>query len=471
MNVILSKEQLIKKAGEVLKNHFAGISLHSDAMMVGGTVRDILLGRTPKDIDIATPDTASLVEAFSNSGFTHVVLDDERDIHRMVGKGVHIDITPLRDGQINDLFSRDFTINSIGLVIQKMEVLDPQGGIKDLSKGIVRALSENRFLEDPLRLIRAFRIAADLGFDIDPVTKRFITKHAHLIAKPSKERVRDELCWTLESPRSHPVIEELTKTGMLGRILPEFANVAQVQPGKPHALGLTEHLIWTLKYLEDIFNELDETLNEHAESTRELLSQTLASSRMMYISIKIAALLHDIGKPYTATYDEEPHFIDHDKVGAEMVAKRLEELKFSRAEIDTISGIVLHHMRPHNLQKLETVTPKAVFRYFRDLDQIAIPTMLVALADAYATQMVPYGNLDLYEDFVRTMISANIKMGKPKPLLSGDEVIKLLKIDPGPEVGSAISALVESQALGEIKTKEEATEFILKRKNGNKADA
>jgi len=151
---------MIRKARETLANHFRGIKLHDDAMMVGGTIRDILLGRTPKDIDIATPKTAELVQGFVDKGFTHVLLDEQRDIHRMVGNGVHIDITPLHHDHIHDLIGRDFTINSIGLVISTEEILDPQGGMKDLSKGLVRALSEDRFLEDPLRLIRAFRIAA-----------------------------------------------------------------------------------------------------------------------------------------------------------------------------------------------------------------------------------------------------------------------------------------------------------------------
>ncbi|NLI40536.1 MAG: HD domain-containing protein [Caldisericales bacterium] len=460
MNVILSKETMIRKARETLANHFRGIKLHDDAMMVGGTIRDILLGRTPKDIDIATPKTAELVQGFVDKGFTHVLLDEQRDIHRMVGNGVHIDITPLHHDHIHDLIGRDFTINAIGLVISTEEVLDPQGGMKDLSKGLVRALSEDRFLEDPLRLIRAFRIAADLSFSIDPVTKRFITKHAHLINRPSKERIRDEVCWTIEAPRSYPVIEELTRTGILGRILPEFASVSQVIAHKPHALGLTEHLLWTYKYLEDILEDLDSMLGDYADNAKELLSTVMASDRKMFICTKLAGLLHDIGKPQTITYEEEVHFLEHDRVGSEMVSKRMEELKFSSAETKTVSGIVLNHMRPHNLQRLDSVSPKAVFKYFRDLEQIAIPTLLVAVADAYATQMVPYGSLEAYHEFVKSMVAENQQMGKPKPLLTGDEIMKLLGIGPGPEIGLAVSYLVEAQALGQITTKTQAKELI-----------
>ncbi len=460
MNVILSKDSLIKKSKEVIAAHFKGVTLHEDAMMVGGTIRDILLGRTPKDIDIATPCTMTLVEGFIEQGFTHVLLDMERDIHRMVKDDVHIDITPLRDGHISDLLSRDFTVNSIGLIIRSNEVLDPQGGIKDLSKGLVRALSQERFLEDPLRLIRAFRIAADLSFMIDPVTKRFITKLSHLIMRPSKERIRDELCWTMEAPKSFPIIEEITRTGILGKIFPEFAVVSQVVAGKPHALGLTEHLLWSYKYLEDILFDLDDVLGTHADDAREVLSQVLASDRRCIISTKMAALLHDIGKPSTATYDEQPHFLDHDKVGAEMVAKRMEELRFSGAEIKVVSGIVLNHMRPHNLAKLDVVTKRAVFRFFRDLEELAIPTMLVAIADAYATQMVPYGALSGYHEFAQSMIASNEEMGKPKPLLTGDDIMKTFKLPPGPAIGHMITALVEAQALGEVSTKEEAKDFL-----------
>ncbi|HNW31190.1 MAG TPA: hypothetical protein PKN77_00770, partial [Caldisericia bacterium] len=130
------------------------------------------------------------------------------------------------------------------------------------------------------------------------------------------------------------------------------------------------------------------------------------------------------------------------------------------AETKTVSGIVLNHMRPHNLQKLDSVSPKAVFKYFRDLEQIAIPTLLVAVADAYATQMMPYGSLDAYHEFVKSMVAENQQMGKPKPLLTGDEIMKLLGIDPGPEVGLAVSYLAEAQALGQITTKAQAKELI-----------
>jgi len=201
-------------------------------------------------------------------------------------------------------------------------------------------------------------------------------------------------------------------------------------------------------------------LGDYADNARELLSTVMASDRRMFICTKLASLLHDIGKPQTITYEEEVHFLEHDRVGSEMVSKRMEELKFSSAETKTVSGIVLNHMRPHNLQKLDSVSPKAVFKYFRDLEQIAIPTLLVAVADAYATQMMPYGSLDAYHEFIKSMVAENQQMGKPKPLLTGDEIMKLLGIDPGPEVGLAISYLAEAQALGQITTKTQAKELI-----------
>jgi len=462
VNVILSKEILIRKSKAVMDRYFIGITLDPEAMIVGGTIRDILLGRTPKDIDIATPDVSNLVESFESKGYTHVILDERRNIHRMVKEDVKIDVTPLNDGYINDLLSRDFTINSIGIVIKDWEVLDPQGGLKDLSKGLVRALSQERFIEDPLRLIRAFRIAADLGFTIDPVTLRFITKLSHLIMKPSRERIRDELCWTLEADHSYDVIESLTRTGMLGRILPEFATAAQIPPGSPFVLGLTEHLLWTYKFLEDILSNLDDVLEQHADTAREKLSVILAADRRVFISMKLAALLHDVGKPATLTYDDEPHFIDHDRIGAEMVQKRMEELRFSSSEIKAVGELVLNHMRPHNLAKLEQVTDRAVFRFFRDLDDLSIPCLLIALADAYATQMVPLGTLDTYQEFVRKMIEENQRIGKPKPILNGEYIMKLFKIEPGREVGILINLLLEAQALKQVQTKEEAIEFLKK---------
>lgn len=460
VNIILPKDALIRKAKETVQTHFAGVALHPEAMMVGGTIRDILLGRTPKDIDIATPNPAKLVADLTKTGYTHVLLDEARDIHRMVKTDAHIDITPLNENHINDLLSRDFTVNSIGLILRNNEVLDPQGGMKDLSKGLVRALSQDRFIEDPLRLIRAFRIAADLNFTIDPVTLRFITKLSHLISKPSKERVRDEICWMLEAERTFHLIEELWRTGLLGKLFPEFAAVTSVVQNKPHALGLAEHLMWTYKYMEDILIDLDDVLGQFADDAREVLSKVLAANRKVVIVTKLAALMHDIGKPQTITYDKEVHFIGHDTLGAQMVEKRMSEFKFSGAESKAMSALVENHMRPHNLLKLDEVSPRAVFRFFRDMDFLAIPSLLIGIADAYATEMLPFGALDNYHEFARIMIDQSIKIGKPKPLLSGEEVMKILKAQPGPIIGQVLDAMLDGQATGEIKDIEQARTFV-----------
>lgn len=459
MNIILPKDALIRKAKETIQTHFAGVALHPEAMMVGGTIRDILLGRTPKDIDIATPNPAKLVADLVKTGYTHVLLDETRDIHRMVKDDAHIDITPLNENHINDLLSRDFTINSIGLILRNNDLLDPQGGVKDLSKGLVRALSQDRFIEDPLRLIRAFRIAADMNFTIDPVTLRFITKLSHLVSKPSKERIRDELCWMMEADHSFQLIEELWRTGLLGKLFPEFAAVSSIIQNKPHALGLAEHLMWTYKYIEDIIVELDDVLGQYADDARSILSKVIASNRKTIIIVKLAALLHDIGKPATITYDEEVHFIGHDKLGAEMIEKRMAEFKFSSAETKAVSMLVENHMRPHNLLKLDEVSPRAVYRFFRDLDNLAIPSLLIGIADAYATEMLPFGGLENYHEFVRAMIDQSIKIGKPKPMLTGEEVMSILKIGPGPLVGQIIDAMLDGQATGEIKDKDQAKAF------------
>lgn len=459
MNIILPKDALIRKAKETIQTHFAGVALHPEAMMVGGTIRDILLGRTPKDIDIATPNPAKLVADLVKTGYTHVLLDETRDMHRMVKDDAHIDITPLNENHINDLLSRDFTINSIGLILRNNDLLDPQGGVKDLSKGLVRALSQDRFIEDPLRLIRAFRIAADMNFTIDPVTLRFITKLSHLVSKPSKERIRDELCWMMEADHSFQLIEELWRTGLLGKLFPEFAAVSSIIQNKPHALGLAEHLMWTYKYIEDIIVELDDVLGQYADDARSILSKVIASNRKTIIIVKLAALLHDIGKPATITYDEEVHFIGHDKLGAEMIEKRMAEFKFSSAETKAVSMLVENHMRPHNLLKLDEVSPRAVYRFFRDLDNLAIPSLLIGIADAYATEMLPFGGLENYHEFVRAMIDQSIKIGKPKPMLTGEEVMSILKIGPGPLVGQIIDAMLDGQATGEIKDKDQAKAF------------
>lgn len=463
VNIILSNRELISKAKDVLVDIIGDVPLHPESMMVGGTIRDIMLGRTPQDIDIATPDTSGFVGVLSDKGFTHVLLDSERDIHRMVKKDTHVDITPLNERAEIDLLTRDFAINAIGIVIRTWQVLDPQRGIPDLSKGIVRALNEERFINDPLRMIRAFRLAAELNFNIDPVTLRMITKNAHLINKPSKERIRDELCRTLAVQGSFNLIEKLKRSHLLDRILPELAKLNLTPIGKPHITGLTEHLLWTYKYFEDIMNNLDDVLLGHSDSARELLCKEVSGGHTLLVLTKLAALLHDVGKPKTMTHDDDVHFIGHEDVGSEMIASRMKILRFSTAEIDVTSTLIKHHMRPHNLAKLDTVSRRAVYRFFRDLGDLAIPCLLIALADAYATEMLSWGSLEAYAEFMRTMITASEEIGKPKPILSGDEIINKLKLKPGPIIGQLQSDLLEAQALKIITTKQDAFSFIQER--------
>jgi putative nucleotidyltransferase with HDIG domain len=467
VNIIVSKQELIKKAKSVLESVVGSLKLHHESMIVGGTVRDILLGRTPKDIDIATPDTAGLVKLLEGKGFTHVILDEERDIHRMVKNGTHVDVTPLNEGNITDLLTRDFTINAIGIVIKTWQILDPQKGIPDLSKGLIRALNEERFTKDPLRMIRAFRIAADINFTIDPVTLRMITKHSHLINVPSRERVRDELSWTVEAPHSFRLIEELKRSHLLDRILPEFSKLNRIPVNRPHMTGLTEHLLWTYKYFEEIMSNLDDVLLEHADSARELLCKKIAGGRSMLIVVKLSALLHDIGKPETLTTDGKVHFIGHDEVGAKMISERMRKLRFSSAEITIAETLIREHMRPHHLAKLDRVTKRAVYRFFRDLDELAIPCLLIALADAYATEMLPWGSLEAYADFIRAIITTSKEIGKPKPILDGKDIMEKLSLEPGPMIGKLQDELLEAQALGQIQNVDEALKFISERFDSN----
>ncbi|MEZ4812219.1 MAG: HD domain-containing protein [Caldisericia bacterium] len=463
MNIILSKQELIKKAKEVLRSVVGDIRIHPDSMIVGGTVRDILLGRTPKDIDIATPETTELVRILTEKGFTHVLLDEDRDIHRMVINGTHVDITPLKEGNITDLLTRDFTINAIGIVIKTWQVLDPQKGLPDLSKGLIRTLNEERFINDPLRMIRAFRIAADINFQIDPVTLRMITKHSHLINTTSMERIRDELCWTFEAPMSFRLLEGLNRSHLFDRIFPEFSKVKRVPSNSPQITGLAEHLLWTYKYFEDIMANLDDVLLEHADSARELLCKEVGGGHSLFVIVKFTALLHDIGKPQTMTMDDNVHFIGHDEVGAKIISERMKKLRFSGAEIVVAETLVKEHMRPHNLAKLDKISKRAIYRFFRDLDYLAIPSLLIALADAYATEMLPWGSLEAYAEFIRAMISESIIIGKPKPILSGKDIMKKLSLEPGPMVGKIQTDLLEAQALGKIETEKEALAFIKER--------
>jgi poly(A) polymerase len=433
------------------------------AYLAGGCVRDLLLGREPKDYDVATSATPEIVldlfpRTFAVGAHFGVVLVSselegqptltEVATFRSDGAysdGRHPDQVRYTQSAKEDVQRRDFTINGLLLDPDSLAsaaglgeapsdpragVIDYVGGLADLEAGIIRAIGdpERRFEEDHLRMLRAIRFAARLGFTIDPATQAAIRSLAHKIQAVSRERVRDELTRMLTEGHARSAFELLDATGLLNQVLPEVARLKGVQqPPQYHPEGD----VWT--------------------HTLMLLSQLEPGCPM---TLAWGALLHDIGKPATYQPPSGPgdriRFNGHVEVGVRIGAEICRRLRFSNEETMQILALIQNHMRFADTPRMKTATLKRFFRLDRFPEHLALHRM-----DCLASS----GNLDHYnfaEERYRTMPAEEVR---PTPLLTGRELIAA-GYPPGAAFKAMLHAVEEAQLEGSIQTTEEGLALI-----------
>lgn len=455
-----------------------------ECWLVGGAVRDSLAGRPgPHDIDLVVPSGAfgiarRLADAFGGS---FVALDEARDIARVVvgeeGERREIDVAALRGPFLeDDLRLRDFTVNAIALDLAELmdakvislTIHDPTGGRQDLHAGVIRTPSAKVLDDDPLRLLRAVRIAAELGFAIEPETRKAIVKRAKLLEGVARERVRDELFNLLAVEPSWPWIEETVSLGLLEVVAPEHGPMVDLDQGRHHEATLWAHSLSTLRHLEDLFGRMDSELPDDSADIEAYLAQPMEANIDRRVLMKWAALWHDIGKPDTMTVevDGEISFLGHEKLGADMMRSMSRRLRLGRRETAFLSGVVAHHLRPLHLSKTEKVTRRACYRFFRDVKDAARAVCLVALADARATRERGETATDV-EGVVRKLLAYRREQPAEaaSPLVEGGELMECLGLDGGPLVGRLMTILEEARASGEISTKEEALTYLEARRD------
>lgn len=419
---------------EVVKAAAALRAAGFEAYLVGGCVRDLLLGREPKDWDIATSALPEEVEKiFPNSVYenqfgTVGVKTDAEDprlkvvevtTYRIEGKYTdkrHPDEVKFAKTIEDDLGRRDFTVNAIAFQTDGT-LVDPYGGQKDLKAKIIRAVGrpDDRFSEDALRLLRAARLAAELEFEIDLNTRRAIEKHAGLLEMIAKERIRDEfqkLIMTASAARGILLLEELN---LLQYVLPELREGIGISQDKHHIYTVFEHSVKSLDY---------------------------AAKKNYSLEVRLAALLHDIGKPRTkAGKGSNSTFYNHEMVGARMAAKALDRLRFPKEVIEKVAHLVRWHMFYYNVGE---VSPAGVRRFLVRVGPENVDDLIkVREADRVGSgvpKAVPYKlrhMLFMIEKVKRDPLS-------PKMLkINGQDVMCILGIPPGPRVGWILSAILE----------------------------
>jgi len=439
------------------------------AYLVGGYVRDLLLGRESHDVDFAVEgDALALARAVADwMRGSFVLLDDERGTGRVVTRDEHgqrlfVDFTVLQGRDITvDLSRRDFTIDAIALDINDLsQCIDPCDGRGDLEVRLVRAVSEAVFRDDPLRTLRAVRLAAELSLRIEPRTEELIRRDAGLIIAVSAERVRDELSKTLAQPGAADNLRYLDELGLLRVILPETESIKKV--------GRFERSLEVVRALEHLYatnlqspaSNLQPPISiPHSDRLLSRLSQCISDDRQRLVLLKLIAFLCGVAE---------------DPAGerARLVALALRRLRFSRGEVGLGRAIAAHWGRPGQLRSAEAVTRRDVYRFFRDAGEAGLDLLLLFLADRLAAQgMSPdlnqIGATVLWEGdskfaaaLLRDYYERHTEVISPPKLISGDDLMEAFGLTEGPRLGELLEAAREAQAAGEIWTRQEALDYV-----------
>jgi len=447
--------------------------------LVGGLLRDKLLGRQKQDPDFdfcLSHSAISLGRQLSRklkAGF--VVLDKEHGACRLVkrfeGKTYTFDFTDFRGSTLKeDLRKRDFTVNTLALGLEDVFSLkDPQGALvdfygarEDLKHKVIRIADKSSFPDDPLRIMRAFSYASILGFSIDRDTIKQAASHRAKLGAVSSERVRDELFKIFLRPDSYEYIVVLDKLKILEVIFPQIKKMRGIGQGPYHHLDVWQHTLETLKQLEILFAK-----NKNGE-VKEYLDEIISADRTRRSILKLGAILHDIGKPKALRHEEgKTTFHAHERIGLNITREITRRLRMSNDEINALHKIVLWHLRPGYLGDNDIVTARAKFRYFRDTSSEAVSVLLLSVADQRATKgpLTTLASRSRHEKVCFGLIREYFRRKKEKKalrLINGHDLIRVFRLKPSPLIGKILSEVEEMQAIGRLKTKEEALKLASK---------
>lgn len=447
------------------------------AWLVGGTVRDMMLGRSVPvaDMDVALAGDAvafgrELADATCGS---YVPLAEEHGTARVVCPDGVYDVSATSGATIElDLARRDLTINAMAVSVDATApgdaLIDPFGGLDDLRNGVVRAVSEDNLTEDPLRVLRVFRFASTLGFRIDPATLSMCSRQAPLLARPAAERVTRELFLTLAPPRVSPVVRLMDEAGVLSAVLPETRAMRGVTQNEYHHLDVWEHSLEALACLEDVLADLEGLLGDCAGRMSTYLSEQPVPERPRVALLKLTELLHDLGKPPAREIREgRVTFYEHTRLGADMMRGVCERMRLSRQETEQAVRWVDRHLVPGDMLQ-HPMTERRLARFFRREGQAGLALMLLVLGDAMATRgpAATGAGVERMRTFSRTACDAYYTWGEKRiesrPLVTGRDLMRL-GMQPGPEMGVLLRTLRAKQDAGDLTSREEALAYTRER--------
>ncbi len=442
------------------------------AWIVGGAVRDALLGVEIDDLDIAiAADPREAALAMARLGQGHAFeLSAEFATWRAAREGEwQIDLTSLRGGSIEaDLAGRDFTIGAVAVPLAGGGPLDPHSGVADLDARILRVVGPESFSEDPLRLLRAARLGAELGLRVEPETLDLARAGAARAGDPAGERQLTELGLLLTGPDPLRGLELLDEFRITPVVLPEVEAMRGVGQNQNHHLDVFGHTIAVLASWLEIEGDLDAYVGDRAGEVRSLLEEPLADGLTRGGALRFAALLHDAGKPATRVAgDGIVTFMGHDRVGAEIVESLCRRLRASRRLSRHLSALTLHHLRLGFMVRERPLPPRRVHNYLRATEPVSVDVTLLTIADRLSARgggpVASDAMVEAHLEVAREMVGAGLDFrrdGPPAPLLRGDELAAELGIEPGPALGELLAELEAARYAGEIQTRAEAIDHV-----------
>jgi poly(A) polymerase len=443
--------------------------------LVGGSVRELALGRGVQDLDLAvSAQTLEVARDLAEAlGGTYVLLDEAERTARVVWQGEILDLAEFRAPSLaGDLKARDFTVNALAVDLQAvlgqepLELIDPCGGLADLSRGRLRLVAPENFRDDPLRLLRAYRFAATHGFEITPETTDAIHDLAPEFSRVAGERVHQELFLLLKAPRAYPVLEAMAAVGLLAQVFPELSAMQGVEQNGYHHLDVYGHSLQTVACMEEVLAVPEAYFGSLATAVRHY-----AQTPPKTVLLKLAALFHDVGKPVVQEHRADPDrytFYYHEKVGLEIFSRVAERLRCSQAEIKTVTTLIKLHMRPFLL--LPAFRERELsFRALGRLVRAARPELAGLFALAMADSLAGQGPLkpadseavlaDMAEaawQFLKERLEPQERLPK---LVTGHDLIRL-GLEPGPRFREILTAVEEAQWEGMVRTREEALALL-----------
>ena len=456
-----------------------------ESYVVGGFVRDVLLRRDTADIDIAVAGDALEIapKVAAVLGGKYVLLDRVNRVGRVIltANGQwELDFSTFKGSIEQDLGRRDFTIDAMAVDLsqsgaEQATIIDPFNGWDDLHRGVIRVVAETAFASDAVRLLRAVRLAAELGFTIDKGTETLIRRYSYLVSSVAGERAREELLRLLAAPQAGQRLVYLDELGLLTVVIPELAQMKGAKQPKEHFWDVFDHSLKTVVAVDFLLRqgrweyggEEVLVLAPWSAILAQHFDLTVSSGSTRRLLLKLAALLHDVAKPQTkaTAADGRVRFLGHADKGAVIASGILERLRFSAKEIKLVEIVVRHHLRPMQMSHEGLPSSRAIYRYFRDTGDAGIDTLFLSLADHLATRG-PRLNLAHWQEHVQIVeyILAQRFQEKsvvvPPKLIDGHDLINIFGVSPGPGIGKLLEAVREAQASGELTTREEALAYI-----------